>query len=967
MNDQPCPDTLDLFNSAPLEPQQPPQATATAISDLEQQAKAFARQLAAKAIKQGYQPTHLHTYTDATGQPLYRKTRAKHPTWDSLTPEQQKATATAAGANGSKWIRAFHHDGTAFVAKEPIYTDVYPTGNGKKPLYLLHELVNADAGQAVYVVEGEQKADYLTELGLIATTSGGKSSASVTDWQPLAGRRVIIWRDFDSSGQDYQDTVIHAVSGLGGELWEVDVGILDIYEKEDVIDWQQRRTDNGLTTTAADVQELPRVKIESLNLSHHPQSVVSTDPVQHPQIEEGDGVPDGHLIEPMRYGGGRFEVLPNGLYFVDTDKEGNERECFVSSPIIVRAMTRSGTSQAWGRLLEWRDPDNKVHHWAMPVELLQGDGSEVRRELASRGVQIHPSKRTRDLFTLYLQSYPTTARALCVERLGWCGGLYVMPDRASGNSDQLTVFQNPHGLEPAFSQLGTLQQWRDHVAALATGNSRLGLAVSMAFAAVLADLVGEQGGGIHIRGGSSTGKSTALKMACSVWGNPEHYGREWRTTDNALEGLAALHNDGLLVLDELNQCDPRTVGQAVYMLANGQGKARMSKTGSSRPVVQWRVLFLSAGEESLSALMQQAGKRTNAGQEIRFAEITADAGQGMGMFEQIGMASSPQAFSDQIKDAAKRYHGTAGQAFLDHVTLDRLQTTEQARQYMQAFMVHVPSQATGQAHRVASRFALIAAGGEIATDAGITGWTAGTATEAARQCYNAWLESFGMIGNHEERAILAHVKGFFEAHGSSRFEAFYQPDPDKHERINNRAGYWKAEGDSRRYLVFPEQFKNEICKVYDHRQVSKILMTAGILVTAGDGRPDKLCRIPERDKATRMYEINSDTLFSDGYTGYNGYTPDSIGKNLVTNPKADLVTMVTSAVTDTASSHSGELLASVTNAVTSRNQPCNQAKTDSKTSNNNAVTNVTAVTMQKQPNPPITAVTKPQQHGIIEL
>ena len=920
------------------------------MNNQHEQAKAFARQLAAKAIKQGYQPTHLHIYTDTLGLPIYWKTRAKYPTFDSLTPEQQKATATAAGASGDKWIRAFHHDGAAFVAKEPAFT-------GGKPLYRLHELVNA--GQAVYICEGEQKADFLASLGLIATTSGGKSSANATDWQPLAGRRVIVWPDFDDAGQSYQADVTSVLSGLGGELWAVNVAQLGLPDKGDVIDFVRMRGEDGEDTTAADIQDLPVVKIE---------------PAAQPQIEDaqpatdaGDGIPDGHLCEPMQYGGGRFEVLPNGLYFVEKDKDGGDHETFVSSAIIVKAMTRNDSGRAWGRLLEWRDNDKRPHQWAMPMELLQGDGSEVRRELADRGVQIHPNKRTRDLFTLYLQSYPTEQRALCVERLGWCKGVYVMPDRTSGDSEQITVFQNPHGIEPAFSQLGTLQQWRDHVAAMATGNSRLGLAVSMAFAAVLADLVGEQGGGIHIMGSSSTGKSTALKMACSVWGDPEQYGREWRTTDNALEGLAALHNDGLLVLDELNQCDPRIAGTAVYMLANGQGKARMHKTGSSRPVVKWRVLFLSAGEESLSALMQQAGKRTNAGQEIRLAEIAADAGQGMGMFEQIHAASSPQAFSDQIKDAAKRYHGAAGQAFLDHVTHDRLQATERAKQYMQAFMLHVPDNASGQAHRVGSRFALIAAGGEIATDAGITGWTAGTAIEAARQCYNAWLESFGMIGNHEERAILAHVKGFFEAHGSSRFEAFYQPDPDKHERINNRAGYWKAEGDSKRYLVFPEQFKTEICKGYDHRQASKVLMTAGILVTAGDSRPDKLCRIPERDKATRMYEINSDMLFSDGYTGYNGYKPDSIGKNLVTNLKTDLVTMVTNVVTDTASAHSGESSASVTSAVTSRNQACNQAKTDSKTSNNNAVTNVTAVTTQKQPKPPITAVTKPQQHGIIEL
>ncbi|MEC7118815.1 MAG: DUF3631 domain-containing protein, partial [Pseudomonadota bacterium] len=229
-----CPNTPDLFDSGSFEPQ----ATAAAVSDLEQQAKAFARQLAAKAIRDGFQPTHLHTYTDATDQPLYWKTRAKHP------------------ETGEKWIRAFHHDGAAFIAKEPTF-------DGKKPLYRLHELLNADAAQAVYICEGEQKADFLASLGLIATTSGGKASANVTDWQPLAARQVIIWPDFDDAGQSYQADVSSILSALGCDLSAVEVGLLDLPPKGDVIDWQQQRTDNGLTTTAADVQALPVVDINS--------------------------------------------------------------------------------------------------------------------------------------------------------------------------------------------------------------------------------------------------------------------------------------------------------------------------------------------------------------------------------------------------------------------------------------------------------------------------------------------------------------------------------------------------------------------------------------------------------------------------------------------------------------------------------------------------------------------------------
>ena len=63
----------------------------------------------------------------------------------------------------------------------------------------------------------------------------------------------------------------------------------------------------------------------------------------------------------------------------------------------------------------------------------------------------------------------------------------------------------------------------------------------------------------------------------------------------------------------------------LLLLANGQGKARASRNGTARQCAAWRLLFLAAGEESLSALMARAGLRPTAGQEIRLAEIDAGA------------------------------------------------------------------------------------------------------------------------------------------------------------------------------------------------------------------------------------------------------------------------------------------------------------------------------------------------------
>ena len=111
------------------------------------------------------------------------------------------------------------------------------------------------------------------------------------------------------------------------------------------------------------------------------------------------------------------------------------------------------------------------------------------------------------------------------------------------------------------------------------------------------DLAGVEGGGFNLRGASSSGKTSLLVASSSVYGLPEEAVRGWRSTANALEGLAALHNDGFLVLDEISEVQPEHAGEAAFMLANGRQKARANRTGSSRKVLTWKLLFLSSGEE----------------------------------------------------------------------------------------------------------------------------------------------------------------------------------------------------------------------------------------------------------------------------------------------------------------------------------------------------------------------------------
>lgn len=558
------------------------------------------------------------------------------------------------------------------------------------------------------------------------------------------------------------------------------------------------------------------------------------------QMQQSENFP------PMSFphSSGRFETGAKGVFFIGKDREGNDQSAkWICSPLHVAAKTRDERNGDWGRLLEWRDDDGKLHQWAMPLDMLESDGTDVRRELARLGLQISSNQAERSLLSAYIKVFPIEARARCVERLGRHEGVFVTPSGPIGESSELRVFQNSHAIEPAYSVSGTAEEWRNSVATLAQGNSRLTFAISVAFAGALADITGEDSGGFHFRGASSSGKSTSLRVAASMWGNPSRYVRLWRGTVNGLEGMAVLHNDGLLILDEISQIDPAAAGDAAYMLANGQDKVRAQRNGLARPPQRWRLLFLSAGEESLTAIMSRAGKRTSAGQEIRLADIEADAGAGMGIFETLHGLPSPAAVASAIKAASDNYYGTVGVAWLENLTKKRAELATFLSDSIKNFVTDVvPVNAASQVERVARRFALVAVAGELATHYGLTGWPPGETTHGARECFRVWLEAFGGSGNREGRAIVAHARAFFETHGSSRFEDIHASDQ---QRIHNRVGFFRnRENNSREFLVLPEAFRSEICQGFNEKTVKQILIDAGLLLTSKNGQPSQNMRLP---------------------------------------------------------------------------------------------------------------------------
>jgi putative DNA primase/helicase len=443
--------------------------------------------------------------------------------------------------------------------------------------------------------------------------------------------------------------------------------------------------------------------------------------------------------------------------------------------------------------------------------------------------------------------------ARCVKRTGWHGDVFVLPRETFGDTDaEPVLFQSATLDGVALGQGGTLEGWRREVAARCAGQSRLVLAICAGFAGPCLGLLGMDGGGFHLRGGSSTGKSTALRVAASLLG-PPCYARTWRQTDNALEGVAELHSDLLLILDEMGQLDPKHAGQVAYLLANGQGKGRASRDGSPRARATWRILFLSAGEIGLCDLVTQSGGKVRAGQEVRVIDLPADAGVGLGLLDHAPPGESPGAFADALKAASAKHHGHALPAFLRALAAAPAKAREALALMRDGLTNELAGpNADGQVRRVAERFALVAAAGELATAYRLTGWQTGEAQSAARACFTAWLAGRGTKGAAEPSAMLEQVRAFLSAHGESRFTDWEKQRIET--RTINRAGYRRQGEDGPTFYVEPEVFKREVCAGFDPRTVAKVLADAGALKLAGDGRGSTKTTLPDK-RNTRVYVI----------------------------------------------------------------------------------------------------------------
>ncbi len=569
--------------------------------------------------------------------------------------------------------------------------------------------------------------------------------------------------------------------------------------------------------------------------------------------------PISENFELVPYG----EDRPAGVYY--SDENGEFRVC---SPLEITAETQTERGENYGRLLEWTDSQNRKHKWAMPIEFLHSTGSRLAEYLASNGLDIMPSRKHHEKLAFYIATAQAEKTFISTDKIGLHHDCFVLPDETFGESENEIIYQTEFSGHHNFRKSGTLLEWQDNVSKYCRNNTRLLLAASAAFAAPLLPIVQMQGGGFHLRGTTSTGKTTSLFVGGSVCGGDGEHGfsQTWKATANGLEIIAAGHNHNLLSLDEIGECNGREIGNVAYMLANGKGKARMTKTIQAGRALSWNLLFLSTGEQTLADKITEAGGTVKGGMEIRLCDIEADTGR-FGLFEDLHGFSNGQMFSDHLRSASCGYYGTALRAFLGWlVEIDFENIRANWHDFKAEFIKSVLPNAEkvpSEVLRVAARFALVAFGGEMATQAKITLWKENEATTALKTVFKQWLEGRTGSGQSDVERGIRQVRKFIQNYEQSRFQKLWATDED---RINERVGFVRRKDeDEREFLIFPDDFK-AICKGFDTKAITNSMMEMQILTPDREGKPTKpekiSARLSDKPGKTQRFYVITEKIFT---------------------------------------------------------------------------------------------------------
>lgn len=555
-----------------------------------------------------------------------------------------------------------------------------------------------------------------------------------------------------------------------------------------------------------------------------------------------------------------------GLYYKSVNKDGDETWTRIGGAIAVKGLVTDESDSNYKIMLEFNSSRGRKHI-SVPASLLE-ESRKFLAQLRDNGYEIcsvdgTPNKKL--LQYINEQQYQNQSNVLTqVKKTGWHNDSksFVLPMRTIGEASY--IFDAGSNGDNPYKQSGTVDEWKQNIGRFCVGNPNLIVAVCVALAGALVSKAGTVGG-LHFYGDSSTGKTTLLSVASSVFGDST-YLRTWRATHNGIEAQNQLFNDFILVLDEMSQCNPSEIGDIIYMLGNGVGKGRAKKDLTSQEQARFQLVTLSSGEKTVSEFVSSAGRKATAGQAVRLIEIPVK--QKYGAFNKLHGKKDGAELSKHFKTAIQKYHGEIGIRWIETLlanTDDMLNLRETLNDCFDVLENQQKTALNSEEKRGLSFFVLLAFAGEYATKHELTGWSEGDAVNAVEHVFKLWREHNGMAGtaSQEDATIIKSVKDFIDKHQFSRFAKLR--DDESTEKVLNCVGRIKIKRGGMKQYLFHEAGLTEAAGNSNLKKVCEVLAKAGLLLEekTKEGKRKGFTishTIDEQGHTTRFYTIERGSI-----------------------------------------------------------------------------------------------------------
>jgi uncharacterized protein (DUF927 family) len=516
--------------------------------------------------------------------------------------------------------------------------------------------------------------------------------------------------------------------------------------------------------------------------------------------------------------------------------------------------------------------DGHLQQLSIPTGDLHTDPNIIINLLCSRGLYIKHGLHKHVIS--YLNTYRPEDKGLLTDKIGWHGDTYILPDKHFGDRKNIFVDDRQLTQSEHLHSKGSLEEWQEHIGKYLVGNPALIFGVGMAFAPVLMNDLKIESGGIHFFGNSSTGKTTMVTVANSVWAAPK-WKNTWRSTDNGLEGLCCAHNDAFMVLDEIGQCTPEVVGKSVYMIANETAKLRANRKGDLKEIRNWRTLFASDGEISVEQMILEYTNKVKAGQLVRLLDvplqfrdaITTDDGT-PSVYHNLHGFKDITEFSKHFYQQSSKYYGTPIREFLRwYSSLRSSEELERLRKQYQSAVNKLEEYCTenhgacsSQVKRGIERFALVLLALLKASENKLLSIDGDSCIESVTKIFDLWIRGRGTTASLENKQILEKVKLFIDRYAQTSKFIDYDSEVGSvnHSEI---LGFQKKLGDETEWYLTPEVFKNTLCKEIgsDVKKIVEVLKREGVL-RVGEKKTTITANPKSLGKKMRFYVLTDEIL-----------------------------------------------------------------------------------------------------------